>query len=49
VVANEENDRTPMMWRTLARLFDDLAELEKRIAEITREIDPTNPPPAGRG
>ena len=39
VLANEENDLTPMMRRTLARLFDDLAELEKRIAEITREID----------
>jgi transposase len=39
VLANEENDLTPMMRRTLARLFDDLVELEKRIAEITREIE----------
>ena len=39
MLANEENDLTPMMRRTLARLFDDLVELENRIAEVTREIE----------
>lgn len=39
VLANEENDLTPMMRRLLADLFEDLKRLELRIAEVSREIE----------
>jgi transposase len=39
VIADESNDLTPTMRRLLAELFEDLGRLEKRIAEITREIE----------
>ncbi|WP_445219636.1 IS110 family transposase [Bradyrhizobium sp. Pa8] len=39
VLANEGNDLTPMMRRTLCRLFEDFGHIEDRIAEITREIE----------
>ena len=39
VIADELNDLTPTMRRLLAELFEDLGRLEKRIAEVTREIE----------
>ena len=39
VLANEENDLTPMTRRLLADLFEDLKQLELRIAEVSREIE----------
>jgi transposase len=39
VIADESNDLTPTMRRLLAELFEDLGRLEKRIAEVTREIE----------
>jgi transposase len=39
VLANESNDLTPTMRRLLSELFEDLKRSEKRIAEITREIE----------
>ncbi|MGY3533191.1 transposase [Bradyrhizobium embrapense] len=39
VLANEENDLTPMMRRLLGDLFGDLCHLEERITEVTREIE----------
>ncbi len=39
VLANEENDLTPMMRRLLGDLFEDLKHLEGRIAEVSREIE----------
>lgn len=39
VLANDENDLTPMMRHLLADLFSDLRRLEERIAEVTREIE----------
>ena len=39
VIADECNDLTPTMRRLLNELFEDLMRLEKRIAEITREIE----------
>jgi len=38
-LADETNDLSPAMRRLLSGLFDDLLALEKRIAEITREIE----------
>jgi transposase len=37
--ADECNDLTPTMRRLLNELFEDLMRLEKRIAEVTREIE----------
>jgi hypothetical protein len=39
VIADEWNDMTPTMRRLLNELFEDLMRLEKRIAEVTREIE----------
>jgi transposase len=39
VLADEENDLTPAMRRLLTSLFDDVRQLEARIAEIGREIE----------
>jgi transposase len=39
VNADASNDLTPTMRRLLAELFEDLEQLEKRIAEVTREIE----------
>jgi transposase len=39
VLANESNDLTPTMRRLLSELFDDLKQSEKRIAQVTREIE----------
>lgn len=39
VLLDEDNDLTPTMRRLLANLFDDLAHIEQRIAEVTREIE----------
>ena len=39
VVSNEHNDLTPTMRRLLTNLFDDLKQLELRIAEVSREIE----------
>ena len=39
VIADECNDLTPTMRRLLNELFEDLMRLEKRIAEVTREIE----------
>jgi transposase len=39
VVSNEQNDLTPTMRRLLTNLFDDLKQLELRIAEVSREIE----------
>jgi transposase len=39
VLANEDNDLTPTIRRLIGALFDDLKELESRIAEVTREIE----------
>ena len=39
VVGNEQNDLTPTMRRLLTNLFDDLKQLELRIAEVSREIE----------
>jgi transposase len=39
ILANEENDLTPMMRRLLGALFEDLKQLEGRIAEVSREIE----------
>jgi transposase len=39
VIADEANDLSPTMRRLLAELFEDLARLEKRIAEVTKEIE----------
>jgi transposase len=38
-LANNFNDLTPPARRLLSDLFDDLARLEQRIAEVTREIE----------
>jgi transposase len=38
-LADETNDLSPAMRRLLSGLFDDLLAIEKRIAEITREIE----------
>ena len=39
VIADASNDLTPTMRRLLAELFEDLGQLEKRIAQVTREIE----------
>jgi transposase len=39
VLASEENDLTPAMRKLLAGLFEDIRQLEARIAEISREIE----------
>jgi hypothetical protein len=39
VIADECNDLTPTMRWLLNELFGDLMRLEKRIAEVTREIE----------
>jgi transposase len=39
VIGDESNDLSPTMRRLLAELFDDLSRLEKRIGEVTREIE----------
>jgi transposase len=39
ILGDESNDLTPTMRRLLGDLWEDLKRLEKRIAEITREIE----------
>jgi transposase len=39
VLANDANDLTPAMRRILASIFDELRQLEQRIAEVNREIE----------
>jgi len=39
VLASDENDLTPAMRRLLASLFEDVRQLEARIAEVSREIE----------
>jgi transposase len=39
VLADETNDLTPAMRRMLAELFEDLARIDQRIAQATREIE----------
>jgi len=38
VLADEANDLTPAMRRLVSQAFDDLQHLEKRLAEVNREI-----------
>ena len=38
-IADESNDLTPRMRRLLGELFEDLLALERRILELTREIE----------
>lgn len=38
-IDDESNDLTPRMRRLLSELFDDLKHLERRVAELTREIE----------
>jgi transposase len=39
VIGDATNDLTPTMRRLLAELFEDVGQLEKRIAQVTREIE----------
>lgn len=39
MLADETNDVTPAMRRMLAELFEDLARIDQRIAQATREIE----------
>jgi transposase len=39
VLADDANDLTPAMRRILASIFDELRQLEQRIAEVNREIE----------
>jgi transposase len=41
VMADAENDLTPMMRRLLGELLEELAQLEARIAAVSREIEAT--------
>lgn len=38
LLANEENDWTPIMWRPLGELREELAAFERRIAVVTRRL-----------
>ncbi|MEY9181323.1 IS110 family transposase [Bradyrhizobium sp. USDA 313] len=39
ILTDQGNDLTPMMRRTLRRLFEDFGHIEHRITEITREVE----------
>jgi hypothetical protein len=43
ILPDSSNDLTPTMRRLLADLFEDLKALERRIAEISRDLEQPRP------